>query len=600
MIKRLLLFLAAFLFPILCWALAKTTAGDGDWNTGGTWTGGVKCQNGDTCTINHNVTVSTSEIVGTSPAMSNIVLTISDAKTLTIQSGGTLAMRGDGVATGSGQLILQAGSTFTFDASLAAAPATTYYKFHINANHNETAYVIMTGTSGSRVTVNSNKTNSGANGSFDDGPSFLKGGMIKADFVNFTNIGTSTIPAMIVEPSSGRDFWVKDSVFDTCGKIANTFNLDNGINYTLQRNQWKNTPGDCFRVDNTANDYTTGTRLVDQNVFDSSVYWYNPYGFTATANFFYKGIGILTGRPFTSFDSNFVRRNDAYAADMVVAGPTTNNYFLYHQSAKTNPHFIQVETSSTVTGNIFEFDGADDAGDCIVFGTNGAAWAVTVSNNLVLKNGGTGSAGTLFSQLGDANLTITCNHNTVYEKTQGALVVGETYAGRAGTLASARSNLVWNDQGGTNGYKIADSGGDDAVVDLVTSANANYNAGYGLLAGSDLKGYNNLEFSAGAPGANDIDGSDPKFFAPTRNCITFDSLNGGAGTIANLLTEMMKRNGTGFNSAYTVESLLTFVKNGFRTGQILYKDAGHDGATIGAQDYFSGKNPGAISLLGAG
>src|SRR5262245_54263531 len=139
---------------------AITTAQTGPWNVGSTWVGGVKPGNGDTATLNHAVTVNTSEIVGTSPAAGSVVLTMNAA--LTIQNGGTLRQRGDS-AIGNVAFTVDQGGTYIFDSSQSASPSTTSYRCTIGtANGQASSYFVTTGVSGNVATVMSDAA--GANG----------------------------------------------------------------------------------------------------------------------------------------------------------------------------------------------------------------------------------------------------------------------------------------------------------------------------------------------------------------------------------------------------------------------------------------------------
>lgn len=571
---------------------AITTAAAGDWDAGGTWTGGVKPALGDTATLNHNVTVDTSEAVGTSPVAGTVVLTISTGVTLTIAAGGTLNVAGDTLLSNNSTVDVQGGGTWRFDASAAASPSTTRYVCQIGSAHGTTSLFKVTGTSGSRGIVNSVTTSSAAAGRFTDG-GFLQGGNMRCDFATFTNIGDASNNGFNCSVGAAGTTYFRDCIFDTCGKMGSTFNINATANFDMQRCCWKNSPGKVWGIGNVG--YTSGTRLMHQNVFDQTLDFFSPAGWTVTENYF-DSFFSTTAADFVSFANNHVRMTSALSGT-VLYGPVTNNYFLFDQTGYSNPHFIQCQSTMAVTGNIFEFAGTDGTGDCISFGSAGSASTITIEDNLVLPNSAGETSGTLLSALGNANITFSADHNTFHTGTAGGIAVGETYAGHTGMCTSMRSNIGWDTS--ARGYFAFDSGGDDAVSDLVSAANLNYNCAYNTLAGSDGHGVNNLEYSSGTPGANNVD-QNPQFFDATRDATAYDAAQGGAGTTANLRTEMKKRNDTGFNSAYTPTALVAWVKDGFRVGNSALRNAGHDGTTIGAQDYFSARNPGAVCLLGAG
>ena len=591
--SRLLLAVWLFLCPVLLWAATITSSTTGSWGTGATWVGGVAPGNGDTAVVAHNITVDDARIIGTSPVMGNIVLTVNTGVTLTISGTGSLTMRGDGILNGSAILDMSAGSAFYFDASQAATPSTTEYRFHIGSAHGSTPFVKTHGTSGSRVTISSIKTNSAANGSFTDGTGpWLQAGNFQADFTTFTNIGDSNTPAFMTSVGAGQSVWFRDCIFDTCGKLTSTYNINATANFDMQRCVWKNSVDQCFAIPNAG--YTSGTRLLHQNVFDEDSQFFSPAGWTVTENYF-DSFFQTTAADFVSFSGNFVRMTNALAGS-VMYGPVTNNFFLYDEPTGTNVHFIQAQSTMTISGNIFEFTGTDGVGDCITFGNPASAATLTINNNIFLPNAGGDDSGTPFSALGNANLTFSFDHNTFFSGQQGA-AIGETYAGRSGMCTSMRSNIAYDTS--ARGYFVQDSGVNDAVSDYVTSANLNYNTAYNTLSGSNGNGVNNLEFSSGSPGANNVN-QNPQFFDSSRDAAAYNAAQGGAGTIAALRTEMKKRNDTGHNAAYTPPLLIAWVKDGFRPGNVALRNAGHDGVTIGAQDYFAAGFKGGVGLLGAG
>ena len=319
--------------------------------------------------------------------------------------------------------------------------------------------------------------------------------------------------------------------------------------------------------------YTAGAgayvRTISNNVFDKHCTLYAPRNLTCTGNYF--GASFVNSATdhtegMADFSGNFIRLDDSYYDCMPNATVVDSNYFFYNDSDATNPHLSEAagyaaNATQTVSNNVFEFDGSDATGDCIMINDAGAAFTTTITNNLFLPNAAGECSGTPFSALGDANTTIVFNHNTCCVGTQGC-VVGETYGGHPGMLSSFKSNIFWSNVSGT-GYKLYDSGSDDAVTDLVTSGNCNYNCGYNLDTTKGAKSYGaaasgaDLEFSSGSPGANDQD-VNPQFVAGTRDLASWDAALGGAGTVAGALSGLQA--GT---AGYTIAALLTWVKAGY-------------------------------------
>src|SRR5437879_3120032 len=148
---------------------AITTAAAGNWSATGTWTGGVIPGNGDTITLNHAVTCDTSRTVGISPAVGGTAAVTANA-VLTIAAGARLTCRGDFLRNAAaGQLLVAAGGAFRFDASQAGTPSTALYVCRETASGFGGTVLVTQGTVGARCTVDSDNTNGGANGRFDDG-----------------------------------------------------------------------------------------------------------------------------------------------------------------------------------------------------------------------------------------------------------------------------------------------------------------------------------------------------------------------------------------------------------------------------------------------
>lgn len=81
--------------------------------------------------------------------------------------------------------------------------------------------------------------------------------------------------------------------------------------------------------------------------------------------------------------------------------------------------------------------------------------------------------------------------------------------------------------------------------------------------------------------------SDPQFLDASRTVATWDASLGGAGTRANVATELAKRSGFGgtYNTDYTIANLKTYLFTGFRPTNSAFLASGSDGTAIGAVDY---------------
>jgi hypothetical protein len=114
---------------------AKTTAASGNWSAAGTWTGGVPPTEGDTCTINHTVTVDTAS----GGSLDIIVGDDTTTAAVTIGSGGvlqwvdatgirTFTLKGDFKCNSGGQLLI----------GTSGSPITNTNKVTIKLNYSGT------------------------------------------------------------------------------------------------------------------------------------------------------------------------------------------------------------------------------------------------------------------------------------------------------------------------------------------------------------------------------------------------------------------------------------------------------------------------------
>lgn len=594
---------------------AITSAGTGPWGTGGTWVGGVAPGNGDTVTIaaGHVVTVTDNRTVGHSPAAADAVQAILVAATgsLIINASVTLTVRGDIYTSSSDavrSVILNAGATLEMDASAAGTPATARYVIRGTSQYDGSLPgFYCNGSAGSRCTVRSNA--GGANARFTNNGTFS--GLVEAYYTDFTRIGDASNvafqPTMSDEVSNPASTFVLDHcTLNACGALDSTHAQFGGyIRFVLSNSTWTGTVAAYCTATQAYLQMQAGSnvaRTIDNCVFDKHCYTYAPRQMTITNNLFYEGFSMSsTDNVGCTFENNLVCMNATYNNLSPYSSDVRGNYWLYRDAAATNPHFIEIGSTANLTPqqireNIFEFVGNDGDGDCILLGFPAAATTISMTRNIFLPNAAGNDSGTPFSAQANINSTFSFDNNTFFCGTQGA-AVGETYAGHPGMITSFKNNIAWDTS--ARGYCILDSGGDDAVTDLVTSANLDYNCAYNTLAGSDGHGVNNLEFTSGSPGANNVD-VDPQFFNRNADIASWDAANGGAGTFANALTELMKLNTTTHNSSYTIAKLKTYIQNAFRVRNKLLDGAGSGGVTIGAQDYNAGRTMSDLLCLEAG
>lgn len=132
------------------------------------------------------------------------------------------------------------------------------------------------------------------------------------------------------------------------------------------------------------------------------------------------------------------------------------------------------------------------------------------------------------------------------------------------------------------------------ALDVLTPAKADYNGSYQIASGTlynetasvvsySGKGYDNQYMTAGnLPGVHDVDDVNPLFADTSRKLATWDTSLGGPGTAAHALAEIAKMNDrVGYNSAYSIAALVSYVKGGYVPYNFSFL-AAHDGTWIGA------------------
>jgi len=661
---------------------AFTSNATGNWSASGqtTWAEAGVPGNGDTVTIatGHTITVDANTTVGNSPAAGNTVLTINGA--LVVSASVTLTVRGDTSITTAKTITVNAGGTWKFDATAAAAPTTTFYKVLLNGSGTFAA----NGSSGTRCTITSDVTGGAATGYFTRVSS--SSGLVTIAYTDCTNLGNSSTTvkySFSLWPGSAQTVSFDNCAFSNCGGIYIESLAATGI-LTITNNAFTSSPTSAryaLNVQQTAP--TTGTRTITGNVIDRPVVFGTPAGMTVTNNVIYSvdttyaPLTLTAGAAPADFSGNLIYA-DAHADVMALnsLGTYANNYFISNRT--TNPHFVGGTTASagtvTLEGNIFEHLGTDGTGDCILpQAAAGVASTWDVKQNIVLPNAGGVTSGALLTYLraNTASLTISITRNTYFMGAQGVKIWEGGYT-RTGLLSRFANNLAWDTSergfllyhsdaatqeseftgtadagsdadtlvdaantfpdfttlgtwylkmtsGANNGLSRLVSGWTSAStiscsafpnvisagdtfalipIDIGDPADLDYNGawnhdptttlydGAGLNAAAATGGYHMLAVSA-ALGVHDVN-ADPDFVDSARDLAAWDTALGGAGTAANALTELRKRNSAGYDTDYNVAALVAWVKEGFGPTNSLLRAAGDPGdgsPDIGAVDY---------------
>jgi len=578
---------------------------NGYWSSASTWGGTGIPGNGDTVTMNHQVTVDVNITVGHSPGTDDPVaaIRITSSGHLIIAAGVTLICHGD-LRLQPGYVTLQAGSVLEMDSSQASSPLTSVYKIDIQPGAgNNNALLTVNGTAGTRCQIRANTA--GAHAQIDDGNNTPNGGQMMANYCDFKRLGGSPdYQAWHFHPTgSGDMFRVQDCTFDQCSRISTRDFLNNacpaGTHVEFIRCSWTNSVcdpgGGYWGIYSAGAEYGAVTRII-QCRFDKIVYLGKPRDYEVEDCVFMEGIKAYSdnnGHKMKSFKRNFVRWITPTSIWNLTFGNTIEDCIFMKDVEDFNPHYATVMGGSgplTIRGNVMwstvkNFNYAE--GDGFMLGRPSAGTrqenTILMEKNIMLPNG-QGPDG--YNNLSCTPFTILLGvthpfqvvfkRNTVYAGSDyGGCNIGETEIAQAGDVAYFKSNLfVGTDHSGGSlaGRKLHNLG--HAETDVILAENADYNAGFRLAPGDGYgngsgKGYHRLTFSGSSViGAHDIDDINPQFVDNTRTPATWDADLGGSGTIQGTMSRLAPGGG------HSMQELLDYIREGFRPQNALLRGAG--------------------------
>lgn len=564
------------------WAVTITSAQSGDWNSVTTWLTGNIPGIADTAIIEHDVTVTSAVTVGTSGVEGTAAITINSGAKLIIDNA-MLTCRGDLVvnSTLTGALTLLAGGKLLFDDT--AIGTAQSYELKLPASSGNPFFV--RGDPGNRCEIG--KVTGATNPTITKSSAIQRG--VDAEYCDFNNLGSaSTQGARFYAYGGAEKVRLINCNFDSCGTI-NTFGYF-GTDYVEVRNCTFTNPldtEDLYYQNTTVN--TTGTRIFDNCVFMGKPTFITPKDVSIDNCYFHQPFYVTApNTQWASFSNNFIRKTNS--SGFSVAGDVSNS-FVFNNHDDINPHGIYATFDTfdyVFDGMIFEHSGSNGEGDMILVGSPTQAQTVTVRNCIVLPNSVGGHSGTLITHMGSINHTSRIHNNTFITATDsGGIAVGETYLGHAGQIEYCRNNIAWDTT--PRNYLIRDYGVNDNIPDLVSAANLDYNCIYNQLTGTNGPGYDQLEFSSGTPGQNDVL-ANPYFTDSTRDLAKWaEEVLGATGdeptkhlAAMAALQAVNNPNDPDYNASATVANLLSYIRAGFTPNNQSLRGAAHDGGDIGA------------------
>lgn len=547
---------------------AKTTAGAGFWDVGGTWTGGAVPVSGDTVTLNHAVTVRDARTVGHSPGVDDAVAAILCQALLTITGAGVLTCRGDITMDAAG-VTMQTGAILEFDASAAGTPSTAIYRLRTAQFSAGNGILTVQGVKANRAIIRSSIGGAKAWIGYRETGNFLVDG---CSFIRMGGDGGH--PAIQAPPSLNETFRCNDCLFDVnCGMIGDRFGVGANSVSNISCDNTTHLNGG-FAV--TADVFVSGIRSIKNSCLGFSYLW-PPGGYDIENTLFEGGFDCTTGR-WNRFKGNLIEIPETSGGDYPSTGVHINTSVL-RSGNPTNPHGLTTsDETEGFDGCTFDMpDGTDGAGDMITFNAPSSPRTIYVRNCLCPHTESGANVGTLFSCLGGPGLSVVSEHNTMYGSF--GQYLGETYTGHANMLARSKGNLAYGLTPGSCLLIRADPG---TATDVIASGNATNNGKFNA-GGAGNTGYDtNLVFSSGSPGAGDIVG-DPLFVDWTRNMKKWDASLGGPGTTVHAINELRKRNDpSGYDPRYTIQNYQDYFRGGFVVQNKAMRVGAHDGTVMGA------------------
>lgn len=587
-----------------------TSKATGNWASTGqtTWNEVGAPGDGDTVTIGngHTITIaaSTSVTVGdsanpTTPAISSN--NSNGTGILNMGNGATLTVKGN-VRQGNANWTINQDCTINFD----HASANLTWQITDDGGTATNAKLIFAGTSGHRITVTSTgAANSGGFGNVT-GTKWTRGGQLEATFVNFSKIGTSSLPMLDFRPaSSSYSGFFDDCHITSCGKLQASHNGTAGMTFRARRTTIVTPISSDGRWVELLLAAGTHTGIVFDNVvWDGQLYIGGASSGVLGVSFTGECIGQSSGSNVAVDCTNtpcsatvaalfLNRRTSGSGTPSRIMAGTISNLFLLGQNQGTegNAHCATIVpiVATTITGGVWEMGtggstATDETGDQLqVVGNPGSATALTVSQ-IISPPLGSRAAGALVNvSANSANLRLTIEHCTSYcseNGDAGGAFKSENCSGGAGMVQAIRDNCFVGVSAGNQWVTYTQ--GATALADG-SMVGCDYNNRYNF----STDGYQQADakFSTPSPpGTHDLT-VNPNFVDNTRNLLKWgQSIDGSITTYQQVVDELMKRNDdAGYNSAYTLAAYKSYMQAGFTPTNASLKNAAHDGTSdIGA------------------
>jgi hypothetical protein len=613
---RLLTLSLLLLWPVLSWAgKACVSAASGNWDSPSSWKncGGTHPGDGDIVTLTNKSTITipagVTVTVGDSPSDDNgvpAVQCLSPTGSGVLIVNGTLIWRGPVRQCAS--WVFGPGSTVTHDSSRAAKSASYSWQ----TTNGNASILQINGTATSRVTMNK-ATGSANSGGFGNGRS--DGGQVRGTYFDVFDWG-QFYPSL---HSAGATFDISHCTLTRTGPLnvyelnpAATWSIDtcaiadppNPSSYTIDFCQWGNCGALSSGKRNFSNNWMNSGQIklsggvgVDigltfrNNVLKTPSAAYAPLAPSANAPVFtgdhWKNNLIWFDRP-SGFNNQYasipsgtlsstfvISTNRNCAADQKALGGQVDNNLIS----------ATVPVSTVIDGWVWDTSCAYGAAliNSVAHGT--APWTWEVRNNIVIPDA-SGRGITLSTYAMSAPCTqkgsnfcatSSIHHNTFvgnHEPNGTAGLASTENAAFPGAYSAVRDNLVWQP---ALGYGTLISG--PGSVSPGTYANVDYNWTWNIANGNArYKWFGSGAYTA-TPGLHDKNG-DPRFADPTRRFSKWCKAK-GAVDLDSCFSKFKVESPT-YDPSFNVQSLLEFVRAGFKPSAQGISMAGSTGSSVGA------------------
>jgi hypothetical protein len=600
----------------------------GAWESATTWGEHSPPVSGTVVTdITHSININSAAACGTSPSNgTTIVLRVSGTKTLLVNPGYSLTIKGNVELTGGATLQVGTtaggGATLEFDSHSATTPTTTY-GCKLGLVDYDLGYLVTRGKVGSRSTVRSNASGGAAR--------FTRGGantgcVLSRQYTDFVRIGDSSAFGFDPGYAYPQLMDTDNCIFDTCG--GDNWRGQGGQLYPEEQWQythtsWQNTQtGYCIYQSVGLNAVpTTAVREFSDCVFDKPVQW-KTAGLTTHDNIHLDAVGDATPYGlYALFDNNFIRMRISETdiprlglwneCAMVCDGSTLDPYLgIYTATADLfNPHWTQADLSGTTIEckyTIFEDFGSTGDGDVDLH--NISSGSLSYIHHCIGISQNADDPGTLSTFINSGQSKY--EHNTWLTSQVGAVAIGEADPGTAGQLQGFKSNLLFRRSPDSSVFEVGSYSTGSLTTDIAPAGSIDYNCGFNVNLGGVGGGGINIPLTW-TPNTHAVN-VNPQFVDWNRNFSKWvQSLDSSwSGNPSPTRTDYNARGlhklrlknqpwHTDYDTRYTVTAYKSYIRAGFAPQNIALKDAGHDGVTIGAVEWTSGSS-GFLATAGIG